>query len=116
MHTKLFVKRLDPRVQLPAYQTPGAAAVDLAALLEEPLTVAPRALVSIPTGLAIALPDAGWVALIFARSGLGIKHGIALSNGVGVIDSDYRGRSGWDLPTCLTSPIPSSPVTGSPSL
>ena len=92
MHTKLFVKRLDPRVQLPAYQTPGAAAVDLAALLEEPLTVAPRALVSIPTGLAIALPDAGWVALIFARSGLGIKHGIALSNGVGVIDSDYRGE------------------------
>jgi len=92
MHTKLFVKRLDPRVQLPAYQTPGAAAMDLAALLEEPLTVAPRALVSIPTGLAIALPDAGWVALIFARSGLGIKHGIALSNGVGVIDSDYRGE------------------------
>ena len=91
MHTKLFVKRLDPRVQLPAYQTPGAAAMDLAALLEEPLTVAPRALVSIPTGLAIALPDAGW-ALIFARSGLGIKHGIALSNGVGVIDSDYRGE------------------------
>ena len=66
--------------------------MDLAALLEEPLTVAPRALVSIPTGLAIALPDAGWVALIFARSGLGIKHGIALSNGVGVIDSDYRGE------------------------
>jgi len=92
MHTKLFVKRLDPRVQLPAYQTPGAAAIDLAALLDEPLTVAPRALVSIPTGLAIALPDAGWVALIFARSGLGIKHGIALSNGVGVIDSDYRGE------------------------
>ena len=92
MHTKLFVKRLDPRVQLPAYQTPGAAAMDLAALLDEPLTVAPRALVSIPTGLAIALPDAGWVALIFARSGLGIKHGIALSNGVGVIDSDYRGE------------------------
>ena len=92
MHTKLFVKRLDPRVQLPAYQTPGAAAMDLAALLEEPLTVAPRALVSIPTGLAIALPDAGWVALIFARSGLGIKHGIALSNGVGVIDSDYTGE------------------------
>ena len=92
MHTKLFVKRLDPRVQLPAYQTPGAAAMDLAALLEEPLTVAPRALVSIPTGLAIALPDAGWVALIFARSGLGIKHGIVPANCVGVIDSDYRGE------------------------
>ncbi|WP_186567371.1 dUTP diphosphatase [Lawsonibacter celer] len=89
---KLFVKRLDPRVQLPAYQTPGAAAMDLAALLDAPVTIAPRQLVSIPTGLAIALPDAGWVALVFARSGLGIKHGIALSNGVGVIDSDYRGE------------------------
>ena len=89
---KLFVKRLDPRAVLPAYQTPGAAAMDLAAVLDEPVTVAPRQLVSIPTGLAIALPDAGWVALVFARSGLGIKHGIALSNGVGVIDSDYRGE------------------------
>ena len=92
METKLFVKRLDPRAQLPAYQTPGAAAMDLAALLDEPLTIAPRALVSVPTGIAIALPDAGWVALVFARSGLGIKHGVALSNGVGVIDSDYRGE------------------------
>ena len=92
MHMKLFVKRLDPRVQLPAYQTPGAAAMDLAALLDAPVTIAPRQLASISTGLAIALPDAGWVALVFARSGLGIKHGIALSNGVGVIDSDYRGE------------------------
>ncbi len=89
---KLFVKRLDPRAQLPTYQTPGAAAMDLAALLDAPLTIAPRDLVSVPTGLAIALPDAGWVALVFARSGLGIKHGVALSNGVGVIDSDYRGE------------------------
>ncbi|UQT49847.1 dUTP diphosphatase [Flavonifractor plautii] len=54
----------------------------------------PRALVSIPTGIAIALPSAEYVALVFARSGLGIKHGIALSNGVGVIDSDYRGDPG----------------------
>ena len=89
---KLFVKRLDPRAALPAYQTPGAAAMDLTAVLDEAVTVAPRQLVSIPTGLAIALPDAGWVALVFARSGLGIKHGVALSNGVGVIDSDYRGE------------------------
>lgn len=92
MQTNLFVKRLDPRVRLPAYQTPGSAAMDLAALLDEPLTLAPHSLASVPTGLAIALPDAGWVALIFARSGLGVKHGVCLSNGVGVIDSDYRGE------------------------
>ena len=89
---ELFVKCLDPRAQLPAYQTPGAAAMDLAAVLDAPVTIAPRQLTSIPTGLAIALPDAGWAALVFARSGLGIKHGVALSNGVGVIDSDYRGE------------------------
>ena len=92
MQMKLFIKRLDPRAALPAYQTPGSAAMDLAAVLDEPVTVEPRALVSIPTGLAIALPGPEWVALVFARSGLGIKHGIALSNGVGVIDSDYRGE------------------------
>ncbi len=62
MHTKLFVKRLDPRVQLPAYQTPGAAAMDLAALLEEPLTVAPRGSgVYTPQGLPSLCPTlAGW--------------------------------------------------------
>ena len=91
-HPKLFVKRLDPRAVLPAYQTAGAAAMDLAAVLDEPVTIAPRQLVSIPTGLAIALPDDGWVALVFARSGLGVKHGISPSNCVGVIDSDYRGE------------------------
>ena len=91
-HPKLFVKRLDPRAVLPAYQTAGAAAMDLAAVLDEPVTIAPRQLVTIPTGLAIALPDDGWVALVFARSGLGTKHGISPSNCVGVIDSDYRGE------------------------
>ena len=70
----------------------GAAAMDLCACADAPVEVAPRALVSIPTGIAIALPSAEYVALVFARSGLGIKHGIALSNGVGVIDSDYRGE------------------------
>ena len=64
----------------------------LCACVDAPVEVAPRALVSIPTGIAIALPSAEYVALVFARSGLGIKHGIALSNGVGVIDSDYRGE------------------------
>ena len=66
MQMKLFVQRLDPRAPLPAYQTPGSAAMDLAALLDAPVTIAPRALVNIPTGLAIALPDAGWVALVLS--------------------------------------------------
>ena len=93
---ELKVKAVSPlmgtKFPLPAYATAGAAAMDLCACVDAPVEVAPRALVSIPTGIAIALPSAEYVALVFARSGLGIKHGIALSNGVGVIDSDYRGQ------------------------
>ena len=88
----LKIKLLSPNVPVPKYATAGAAAMDLTACIDEPITVAPRQLVSIPTGIAIALPSAEYVALVFARSGLGVKHGISLSNGVGVIDSDYRGE------------------------
>ena len=85
-------KKLDPRAKLPAYATPGAAAADLCALLDEPLTIAPMQRVLVPTGLAIELPSAECVALVYARSGLSIKHGLCMANGVGVIDSDYRGE------------------------
>lgn len=93
---KLSIKAMSPKIgtEIPApfYASAGAAAMDLCACVDAPVTVAPRALVSIPTGIAIALPSADYVALVFARSGLGIKHGVTLSNGVGVIDSDYRGE------------------------
>ena len=85
-------KKMDSRAVVPQYATPGAAAADLCALLDEPLTVAPMQRVLVPTGLAIELPDAGCVALVYARSGLSIKHGLCMANGVGVIDSDYRGE------------------------
>ena len=92
----LKIKYVSPKIgkEIPApfYASAGSAAMDLCACVDEPVTVEPRALVSIPTGIAIALPSAEYVALVFARSGLGIKHGITLSNGVGVIDSDYRGE------------------------
>lgn len=88
----LKVKLLSPAVSLPKYATAGAAAMDLTACIDEPVTIAPRQLVSLPTGIAISLPGPDYVALVFARSGLGVKHGICLSNGVGVIDSDYRGE------------------------
>ena len=71
-------KVLDTRAKVPAYATPGAAAADLCAVLDEPLTVAPMQRVLVPTGLA--------------RSGLSIKHGLCMANGVGVVDSDYRGE------------------------
>ena len=92
----LKIKYVSPKIgkEIPApfYASAGAAAMDLCACVDEPVTVEPRALASIPTGIAIALPSAEYVALVFARSGLGIRHGITLSNGVGVIDSDYRGE------------------------
>ena len=93
---ELNIKAVSPKVgaeiPFPFYATPGSAAMDLCACVDEPVEIAPRALVSIPTGIAIALPSPEYVALVFARSGLGIKHGVALANGVGVIDSDYRGE------------------------
>ena len=64
----------------------------MCAAREEPLTIAPMQRVLVPTGLAIELPDAGCVALVYARSGLSIKHGLCMANGVGVVDSDYRGE------------------------
>ena len=93
---KLKLKAVSPKLgaelPLPARATDGSAGLDLRACMDEAVTIAPRQLVRIPTGLAIALPGREYVALIFARSGLGIQHGICLSNGVGVIDSDYRGE------------------------
>lgn len=93
---ELKIKALSPKIgtaiPFPARATEGSAGIDLAACTDEPVTIAPRALVRIPTGIAVALPSPDYVALVFARSGLGIRHGISLSNGVGVIDSDYRGE------------------------
>ena len=93
---KLKIKAVSPKIgrELPWPQraTAGSAGMDLSACIEEDIIIAPRQLVRIPTGIAIALPGPEYVALVYARSGLGIKHGIALSNGVGVIDSDYRGE------------------------
>ena len=91
MNVKLKLTR---GMTAPEYATPGSAAVDLRAALEEDevVTLAPGARALIPTGLAISPESSGYVAIIAARSGLGIKKGVSLSNGIGVIDSDYRGE------------------------
>ena len=86
------VKRLREGARLPHLATAGAAACDLYALLEAPITLAPGQRYPVPTGLAIALPDPSVVAIVCARSGLALKRGLALANGIGVIDSDYRGE------------------------
>ena len=95
MITVKFRRIASPQGRLPALPrraTEGSAGADLCANIDEAVTVPPMGRTVIPTGLAVELPDAGYGAFVFARSGLGIRHGLTLSNGVGVIDSDYRGE------------------------
>ena len=92
----LQVKILDPRIgnelPFPSYATEGSAGLDLRALLDAPLTLAPGETQLIRTGLAIYIADAGYAGLILPRSGLGHKHGIVLGNLVGLIVADYQGE------------------------
>ena len=93
MTATVELKILDPRIRdaLPAYATQGSAGLDLRACLDEPIEIAPRQTVLVPTGIAIHIGDPGLAAMILPRSGLGHKHGIVLGNLVGLIDSDYQG-------------------------
>lgn len=78
---------------LPKHQTPGAAAVDVTAFIDKPITLKPLERVLIPTGLFVAIPQ-GYEAQVRPRSGLALKHGISLVNAPGTIDADYRGEIG----------------------
>ncbi len=89
---KVKIKKLRENAQSPKYQTPDSAAADLHACLDGPLTVLPGERTRVPTGIAIEYEDKNVVAVICARSGLSAKHGIALANGIGVVDPDYRGE------------------------
>ncbi len=85
------VKFLRPGAVLPTYGSPEAAGADLYACLDAPLTIAPGQTVPVPTGLALEVPK-GCAGLVYARSGLACKRGLAPANKVGVVDSDYRGE------------------------
>ena len=102
-------KKLDARAVVPQYATPGAAAADLCAVLDAPLTLEPGQRAMVPTGLAIELPGPDCVALVYARSGLAIKQGVTLSNCVGVIDSDYRGEIKVGLVNLGAAPVTLAP-------
>jgi dUTP pyrophosphatase len=88
---KIAVKRLRPNATLPTYGTAWAAGADLYACLDEAVTIEPGMTKLIPTGLAMEIP-VGFAGLIYARSGLSVKSGLAPANKVGVIDADYRGE------------------------
>ena len=79
--------------KLPEYSTKGSSGMDLRAYLDEPLIVPPMGRVLIPTGLYPQIP-LGYELQIRARSGMSLKHGLTMANGIGTIDSDYRGEIG----------------------
>jgi dUTP pyrophosphatase len=95
MTVRIAVTRLPHGADLglPAYATAHAAGMDLLAAVTAPVTLLPGARALIPTGIAIALPP-GYEAQVRARSGLALRHGICMANGVGTIDADYRGEVG----------------------
>lgn len=83
--------RINKKAKPPVYETDGAAGADLRACIDSPVTLAPLERALVPTGLKISVPE-GYAGLIYARSGLAYKSGIAMANGVGVVDSDYTGE------------------------
>ena len=98
---------------MPAYAHPGDAGADLVA--REDVLLAPGARASVPTGIAIALPD-GYAAFVHPRSGLAARHGVTILNGPGTVDAGYRGEVKVTLiNTDATEQVLSGAVTGSPS-
>lgn len=85
------VKKLHPNAKLPTYGSPEAAGADLYACMEEAVTIQPGEIFWVPTGIALEVPK-GCAGLVYARSSMGAKRGLAPANKVGVIDSDYRGE------------------------
>lgn len=88
---KVAVKKLDERAQLPTYGSVAAAGADLYALIDGELTIGAGETAMVHTGLALEIPE-GYAGLVYARSGLASKRGLAPANKVGVIDADYRGE------------------------
>lgn len=88
---QLKLKLMRDNTRIPSRSTDGSVGYDIYASLDNEVVIAPGETVSIPSGFAMAL-DVGYAAFIYARSGLGIKHGIVPANCVGVIDCDYRGE------------------------
>ena len=91
MKTKIEIKKLNEKAIIPTYGTEFSAGADLYACLAEAVTIEPGMTRFIPTGLAMEIP-VGCAGLIYARSGLACKKGLAPANKVGVVDSDYRGE------------------------
>jgi dUTP pyrophosphatase len=108
---RLAVKRVGKvEVPLPAYQTAGAAGLDLSAAIEERIVIEPGKRAYVPTGLALAIPS-GFEGQVRPRSGLALRHGISIVNSPGTIDSDYRGEIGVVLVNLGDAPFVVEPLS-----
>lgn len=91
----LAVRVLDPRLgdqfELPTYSTPASAGLDLRAMIDAPLQLAPGETALVPSGLAVHIADPNFAGIVLPRSGLGHRYGVVLGNGTGLIDADYQG-------------------------
>ena len=106
---RIAVKKLDERAVLPTYGSEFAAGADLYAVLDEELTILPGETKLVKTGLAMEIPE-GYAGLIYARSGLAAKRGLAPANKVGVVDADYRGEVMVALHNHSTQPQTIAPM------
>lgn len=98
MYRRIEARSVNPslgaEVPAPEYATDGSAAMDLRACIAAPVTIAAGGRQLIGTGLAINMTDPGLVAIVASRSGLSLKHGVRVAQGIGVIDADYHGEIG----------------------
>jgi dUTP pyrophosphatase len=110
MNARLGIKRVGPlQVPLPAYQTTGAAGLDLCAALSGPVVLAPGQHRLFPTGICVEIPD-GYEGQVRPRSGLALRHGITVLNSPGTVDSDYRGELGVVLINHGPAPVEIKPL------
>lgn len=109
---KLLIKPLSDKIgttiPLPYYATGGAAAMDLHACIDEPMTIPAGGRVVVSTGIAAAIPE-GYVGIMSVRSSMGVRRGITMPNAIGVIDSDYRGPLGVALYNITDEPYTVQP-------
>lgn len=92
IETRIVNPLLGTHIPVPGYATDGSAAMDLRACLDEAVTLEPGGRTLVPTGIALNMMDPGLVAVVASRSGLSLKHGVRVAQGIGVIDSDYHGE------------------------
>jgi len=106
---KIRIQKLRENASIPVYQSEMAAGADLCAAVEKPITLAPMERALVPTGIAAQPEREDCVLLIAARSGLAVKKGVTLSNGIGVVDADYRGEICVGLVNLGSEPVTVAP-------